>query len=218
MMPKREIIWTIILFPLLLFVLFTITLLTLRLFINYFEGKTQIETWEIQRIDSLVRRRLVKDVSFPYDIDPWTNIYHAWGNPLLWFWPWGEAPGDGMHFEKNEVVEDGSVWPPDHVDQDRPADEAYSSGSNQPVTLGYTRQRPKLAPQWQRYTAQEDFYRTEQWQNLEGETIGDFGVDVDSIAPVRISRTLKDDNDNDNNSNSDSDDDTPLANVLKKNI
>jgi palmitoyltransferase len=219
LMPKREIIWTIALFPVVFFVLFTISILTLRVFVNYFEGKTQIETWEIQRIQSLVRRKFVKNVEFPYDLDPWTNIYHAWGSPLLWLWPWGEAPGDGMHFEKNEVVDDGSVWPPDHVDQDEPKEEEKALTSARPATLGYTNQRPKLAPEWQKYSSANDFYRSDQWQNFEGEKISDFGVDVSSITPSYVPITIEN---NDGHSSSDEqerdDESMPLAEILKKHI
>lgn len=225
MMSKREIIWTVALFPVVFFVLFTIFILTLRVLINYFEGKTEIETWEIQRVQSLVRRGFVRDVEFPYDIDPWTNLYHAWGNPLLWLWPWGLAPGDGMHFEKNEVVDDGSVWPPDHIDQDKPSEEeenAYASG--RPQTLGYTNRRPQLAPGWQmkKQSSQRDFYRSDQWQNFEGEKISDFGVDISSIKP-NYSYSTKSCNHTDENlsvsDESDREDEVmPLSELIKKSI
>jgi palmitoyltransferase len=144
---------------------------------NIFEGKTQIETWEIDRIKSLTRRNLVRHVDFPYDIDPWTNLTDAWGHPLTWLWPWGQANGDGMHFEKNEAVEDGSVWPPDHKDQ---GPKTVEETRKFPRTLGYMRYRPQQAAP----THENDFYNRDQWQNYEGERISDFGVDVETETDI----------------------------------
>lgn len=107
-------------------------------------------------------------VDFPYDIDPWTNLCDAWGNPWAWFLPWGHARGDGMHFEKNEVVDDGSVWPPDHQDQDKPKE----------ATLPYL--RTMATSMAERVNVENDLYRRHHWKNTEGEAISDFGVDTET--------------------------------------
>lgn len=186
----REIIFTVALLPVDFFVLFSVSILFIRVIWNALEGKTQIETWEDDRVQSLIRRKLVPRVDFPYDIDFYTNLTNAWGHPLLWLWPFGEAPGDGMHFEKNEALDGGAVWPPDHVDQYPPDSQGISMGSEssarQPRTLGYMRAR--------RPGHDSDFYKRDQWQNFEGERISDFGVDLDA-EPAAPSFEKSDDDD-----------------------
>lgn len=176
---------TVLLLPVLFFVMLTITLLTIRVLMNVFNGQTQIEVWEIERIDSLVRRGLVQRVDFPYDIDPFTNFVDAFGEPWTWIWPWGPARGDGMHFEKNEAADDGAVWPPDHRDQSPPSPRSRRQLQTETPTLGY---EPVVAryrvPEWRRnISREEDFFRSDQWENFEGERLSDFGVDMDTISP-----------------------------------
>lgn len=168
LVPRSEIVFTIILIPLVLFVQLTIFLLSIRLFTHIFEGKTQIEEWEIQRVKNMARRKMFRYVDFPYDIDPWTNLCQAWGSPLTWWFPWGGPEGDGMHFEKNEVVDDGSIWPPDHQDQDRPKE----------ANLPYL--RTMATSMAQRVHVESDLYRRHHWKNIEGEGLSDFGVDPET--------------------------------------
>lgn len=187
MVPKSEVIMTVLLIPVLFFILFTISLLALRVLINVFNGQTQIEVWELERIGSLVRRGLVQNVEFPYDIDPITNFMDAWGEPWTWFWPWANARGDGMRFEKNESADDGAVWPPDHRDQSPPPLDSRRRLASETPTLGYessnARHRPNV-PEWRRNISRdEDFFRSDQWENFEGERLSDFGVDMETVSP-----------------------------------
>lgn len=212
MIPTSQIVATIVLAPVVFFVLFTVSLLTLRVFINLFNGQTQIEAWEIERVETLVRHRLVRNVDFPYDIDPFVNIVNGWGHPVTWFWPFGHAPGDGMHFEKNEAADGGAVWPPDHVDQNPPDPNADLHGQMDPTYTTMTtytramhssssRSRSRTpsgsdvpdVPEWRRnFTSESDFYRPDQWENYEGERLEDFGVDVDTIGPRPVTRIPRD--------------------------
>ncbi|ANB11243.1 Pfa4p [Sugiyamaella lignohabitans] len=210
---KTEIAFTIVLIPVVSFVLFSVGLLSIRVAWNMVEGQTQIETWEVERIETLVRRKLVQNVEFPYDLDPWTNVANAMGgnNPLAWMWPFGGPVGDGMHFEKNEAADDGSVWPPDHRDQGPPRSGSAGASSSPsgdigirtaaprghyPRTLGYMRHRgngeyaeddgddgydsDSEDEEVERLPEENDFYKRDQWMNFEGESIADFGVDVDT--------------------------------------
>ncbi|CAN6608389.1 palmitoyltransferase Pfa4p [Trichomonascus vanleenenianus] len=187
MVPKSEIVMTVILTPLVFFILFSVGLLTLRVFTNIINGMSQIEQWESERVASLVRRGLAPRVEFPYDNDPWTNLLDAWGDPWTWFLPWGKPRGDGLHFAKNE--EDG-IWPPDHTDYDRPVnygvrhEATLSASSVDRLDTPATHRYNSTVPDWRRSIRTEsDFYRSDQWHNYEGETIADFGVDIDTVRP-----------------------------------
>lgn len=175
---KTEVILSIIFLPFSFFVVFTVGILTLRVFINIVNGITQIESWECDRIDSLVRRKVItRDrAEFPYDIEIFTNIFNAWGNPWSMMLPWGQARGDGITFEKNEsgYTEEGEMlcWPPDHVDYD-PEDVPLQTlkdglrrrGEEPDCLLG------KVG------MTDNDFYKRNHWRNVEGEKLADFGVE-----------------------------------------
>lgn len=114
---KTEVILSIVFLPASFFVLFTVGILTIRVFVNMCNGITQIESWECDRIESLVRRKIVTEerAEFPYDIELFTNIFNAVGSPLTFWLPWGQPRGDGITFEKNEsgYTEEGEplCWP-----------------------------------------------------------------------------------------------------------
>lgn len=159
---------------------------------NIFEGRTQIESWEMQRVKSLTKLRRWRenseellDIELPYDIDPITNFIDAWGNPLFWMWPWAKSSGYGLHFEKNEAADNGAVWPPDHRDQLRPTAPPPSQFTSGQIytTLGYARKRRNsVMPEWRRgLKTSDDFYKPDQWQSFEGEKISDFGVDIETV-------------------------------------
>lgn len=80
---------------------------------------TTIESWEIERHETLLRRSRVlggfldapdgtririRRQEFPYDVGIWTNVKHGMcGGPLSWLWPFAaSAPLDGgLDFEVN---------------------------------------------------------------------------------------------------------------------
>lgn len=118
LIPFSEILATVILTPLTFFVVLSVGLLTIRVFMNMFSGMTQIESWEEERIASAKRRNLVpRSTEFPYDIELWANLTNSWGPVWSWFFPFGKTYGDGINFEKNEsgYDDEGNLlnWPPD---------------------------------------------------------------------------------------------------------
>jgi palmitoyltransferase len=175
MIPRSQIIMNIVLLPVVFFVMFTISLLTIRVFNDVLSGRTQIESWEIERVRSLVRRRLTRNVDFPYDIDLWTNLTDSWGPVFTWLLPWGNALGDGLHFRKNEAADGGAVWPPDHKDQESPSTSGTATYKPTFVNMIHARYRGNRHP-----GDPNEFYRREQWENFEGEKLTDFGVDMDA--------------------------------------
>ncbi|OQE36897.1 hypothetical protein PENCOP_c011G04809 [Penicillium coprophilum] len=98
---------------------------------------TTIETWEIERHATLVRRARVlggylegpggirvqiKKQEYPYDIGIWANIKQSMGgsaNVISWFWPLAATPDrrSGWEFETNDFEDPGVSWPPPDPDR-----------------------------------------------------------------------------------------------------
>ncbi|KAJ5566560.1 hypothetical protein N7535_008198, partial [Penicillium sp. DV-2018c] len=98
---------------------------------------TTIETWEIERHATLVRRaRLlggyldgpggirvyIKKQEFPYDIGIWANIKQGMGgsaNFISWVWPLAATPDreSGWEFETNGFEGPDVTWPPPDPDR-----------------------------------------------------------------------------------------------------
>ncbi|KAJ5421318.1 hypothetical protein N7491_009763 [Penicillium cf. griseofulvum] len=98
---------------------------------------TTIETWEIERHATLVRRARVlggylegpggirvhiKKQEYPYDIGIWANIKQGMGgsaNVISWFWPLAATPDrrSGWEFEINDFEDPGVSWPPPDPDR-----------------------------------------------------------------------------------------------------
>ncbi|KAL3449069.1 DHHC palmitoyltransferase-domain-containing protein [Aspergillus insuetus] len=98
---------------------------------------TTIESWEIERHETLVRRarhfggflsgpgglnvKITKQ-EFPYDIGIWSNIKAGMGgsaNVLSWFWPLARTPrkSTGLEYEENDFEDAGVSWPPPDPDR-----------------------------------------------------------------------------------------------------
>lgn len=185
---KTEVILSIVFLPGSFFVLFTVGILTIRVFVNMCNGITQIESWECDRVESLVRRKIVTEdrAEFPYDIELFTNIFNAVGGPLTFWLPWGPPRGDGITFEKNEsgYTEEGEplCWPPDHVDYDPEnvplqnlKDGLRRRGEEPDCLLG------GVGVGAGKMKAENDFYKRDHWRNVEGEKLTDFGVEYTDI-------------------------------------
>ncbi|KAK7521716.1 palmitoyltransferase with autoacylation activity Pfa4 [Phyllosticta citriasiana] len=121
----------------------TLTLVTVGLMLLRFgkmlvENVTTIETWEMERHDTLVHRAKflggylagpdgarvrIRRVEFPYDIGVWPNLVQAFGtrNILAWFWPFAATPsmrgGAGLNFEVNGFEDASVAWPPPDPDR-----------------------------------------------------------------------------------------------------
>ncbi|KAJ5085218.1 hypothetical protein N7532_009989 [Penicillium argentinense] len=98
---------------------------------------TTIESWEIERHDTLVRRARVlggslegpggvqvriRKQEFPYDIGLFPNIAQAMGgtiNIFSWFWPFAATPDrkTGWEFETNGFEDAATTWPPPDPDR-----------------------------------------------------------------------------------------------------
>ena len=100
--------------------LFALSIMFLRTSWSLATNVTTIESWEIERHETLLRRakalggyldgpdgikvRIVKQ-EFPYDVGIWKNIVQGMsGGPLTWFWPLARSPplSSGLWFEVNE--------------------------------------------------------------------------------------------------------------------
>jgi palmitoyltransferase len=124
-----------------LFVVNTVTLIALGvLFLRclwiLFTNTTTIESWEISRHATLVRRArtlggflydpsgqriYIRPQEFPYDIGLWRNVAGGMGtaNPLLWLFPLSPTPPleDGLSYEENGFENKGTIWPPPDPDR-----------------------------------------------------------------------------------------------------
>ncbi|OJJ31233.1 hypothetical protein ASPWEDRAFT_119560 [Aspergillus wentii DTO 134E9] len=98
---------------------------------------TTIESWEIERHKTLLRRARyfggylegpggikirIKKQEFPYDIGILANIKAGMGgsiNILSWFWPLAQTPSpqSGLDFEVNGFEESNVSWPPPDPDR-----------------------------------------------------------------------------------------------------
>ncbi|KAJ5528244.1 hypothetical protein N7513_012403 [Penicillium frequentans] len=116
---------------------FALFILLVRSLYSLIFNMTTIESWEIERHETLVRRARVlgghldgpggikvriKKHEFPYDIGIWTNIKEGMGgsaNIFSWFWPLAATPDrrTGWEFKTNGFEDPGSSWPPPDPDR-----------------------------------------------------------------------------------------------------
>ncbi|KAL2831724.1 DHHC palmitoyltransferase-domain-containing protein [Aspergillus cavernicola] len=98
---------------------------------------TTIESWEIERHETLLGRARhfggvlqgpggisiqITKQEFPYDIGIWSNIKDGMGgsaNIISWFWPLARAPdrSTGLEYEVNGFEEPSVSWPPPDPDR-----------------------------------------------------------------------------------------------------
>lgn len=214
---KSELIFLTILTPLNAFILLTISILMIRcLFNQIFNGRSQIESWEMDRLETLARmskllpilienvwyifpnlrnehvesqaeallnkKRLSLDelVNFPYDLGPFRNAIQLLGTPPLWLYPFSGPQDDGLHFQKNEesMIEDPNSlndiilclpWPPDST---KHLNSTSEHTSNVQIISEEGEQVIRIR------TSEKKLSRSE-WLNDWGESLEDFGVDVD---------------------------------------
>lgn len=241
LVDKTEMFFVILLLPIDIFVLLTVFILFIRCITNFiFKGMTQIEIWEMERIESQIyTERLwlqirknyeslhgkpmpqlslwnrtarfyeteasepdsdaasvsdpiensaaaeshsivpqdftVDDIVFPYDLGIWQNTIACCGYPWSWFLPWRGPPSSGIHYKKNEYMDDDELslpWPPDGGHQ-----EALLTPREDPdISAADLR---NLADLRRRLDPRQHMSRAE-WTNDLGETLDDFGVDLDA--------------------------------------
>ncbi|KAJ5625464.1 hypothetical protein N7510_001773 [Penicillium lagena] len=116
---------------------FALFVLLVRTVWSLGSNTTTIESWEIERHATLIRRARVlggyldgpggvrihiKQQEFPYDIGIWANIKQGMGgssNFISWFWPLAFTPNrsSGWDFEVNGFESPGVSWPPPDPDR-----------------------------------------------------------------------------------------------------
>ncbi|KAJ5455602.1 Palmitoyltransferase pfa4 [Penicillium daleae] len=116
---------------------FALFILLVRSLWSLVFNTTTIESWEIERHETLVRRARVlggylegpggkkipiRKQEFPYDIGIWSNIKNGMGgsaNIISWFWPLAATPDrmTGWEFEINDFEDPGVSWPPPDPDR-----------------------------------------------------------------------------------------------------
>lgn len=119
------------------------------------------------------------DLIFPYDLGFWRNLVDACGSPITWVLPWGRPRSLGYKFEQSEdYAEDqlGLPWPPDGGHQQQPGDVQDELDAIKLEDLTEEGKRRLLA----RIRDPRNKLRRAQWMNQLGETLDDFGVDVDA--------------------------------------
>ncbi|KAE8350325.1 Palmitoyltransferase [Aspergillus coremiiformis] len=116
---------------------FVLLILLVRTLYSLGANTTTIESWEIERHETLLRRSRhyggylegpggvqirLKKQEFPYDIGIWSNIREGMGgsaNVLSWFWPFARTPdrSTGLEFEVNGFEDSNVSWPPPDPDR-----------------------------------------------------------------------------------------------------
>ncbi|KAL4914602.1 DHHC palmitoyltransferase-domain-containing protein [Aspergillus aurantiobrunneus] len=117
--------------------LFALFVLLVRTLWSLGSNTTTIESWEIERHETLLRRARqfggylpgpgginveISKQEFPYDIGIWSNIKAGMGgsaNVISWFWPLARTPdrGTGLEFELNGFEDPTVSWPPPDPDR-----------------------------------------------------------------------------------------------------
>ncbi|KAG9286704.1 hypothetical protein G9A89_012254 [Geosiphon pyriformis] len=93
-------------------VLFGVGPLSLYHFYCMCSNTTTIESWEKEKVLTLVRRGKIKEIKYPYDLGIILNIRSVLGdNPILWCWP-TIISGDGLTYPIATDADPSRIWPP----------------------------------------------------------------------------------------------------------
>lgn len=234
LIDKKELTAVIILLPLDAFVLFAVLMLFLKCLLHVFSGKTQIEVWEMERIESqfhterfwrkirhnyqLVHGKEMPlltswnysarqyemaeddesdveedfsedpvvpvfftpdDLVFPYDLGMWSNLTSALGSPWLWPLPWGRAKGNGYVFPHSDDDDQLNLpWPPDGGNMEFEARDLTDAELRRLGSISLIKKH--LDPRSKMGRSQ--------WINEMGESLTDYGVDVDAEQEKGLAR------------------------------
>lgn len=200
--------------------LFALSILLVRSVYSLAINTTMIESWEIERHEALVYRAKktggyvyangqkvrVERQEFPYDVGIWRNLCQGMGtsNVLLWFLPFGGAPGieKAANYDVNGFEDETKVWPPPDPDKMvrtwRPSvpEEVMEYGSPSEQMEAFKKRQQKDYERWgaqkgedvddQEEPQELDEYESEYeegmdgeagWTNSEGDRLRDYGVD-----------------------------------------
>lgn len=118
----------------------------------------------------------IDDLIFPYDLGICKNLTTSCGSPWTWILPWGKSNQSGLHFQKNEYMEDdkmGLPWPPDGGHQDIvETNDNNIDDIDLSIPKNISLVRKRLNPR--------STMKRQEWRNDLGEQISDFGVDLDA--------------------------------------
>ncbi|OOQ84139.1 Palmitoyltransferase pfa4 [Penicillium brasilianum] len=163
---------------------FALFILLVRSLWSLVFNTTTIESWEIERHETLVRRARVlggfldapggkripiRKQEFPYDIGIWSNIRNGMGgsaNIISWVWPLAATPDrkTGWEFEINDFEDPGVSWPP--PDPDRiPLPAGPLPGDGSELLKTYSSAREEIEA-FQRRQA-EDIRRTRPFSDIQ---------------------------------------------------
>ncbi|SCU91149.1 LAFA_0F02124g1_1 [Lachancea sp. 'fantastica'] len=203
------------------FICLSISLLLARCANNQLlDGMTQIEKWEMERIENLFYRkrllpqlidnlkiifgeqssteasnqnllskkrlRLEEVVNFPYDLGISANLKTCMGPLKTWILPWASPSGSGCIFEVNDLA----LYEPDAALEDKLMALPWPPDGGRQICTG----TPKSSPGVPIHTSRGETVLKKRipdatpsssgkyWQNEWGESLADFGVDVDAEA------------------------------------
>lgn len=118
----------------------------------------------------------IDDLIFPYDLGVWKNLVTSLGPIYGWIFPWTKSKENGLHFERNEFMEDdrmGLPWPPDGGNyEDIDTDDLNLSGIDLSIPKNISLVKKRLDPR--------TIMKRDEWENDLGEKLSDFGVDIDA--------------------------------------
>ncbi|CAG8578568.1 279_t:CDS:2 [Paraglomus brasilianum] len=93
-------------------VIFSVGVLSCCHFYCLCSNTTTIETWEKDKVATMIRRGKIKKVKFPYDLGCFANYQSVLGkNALLWCWP-QHMSGNGIDYSIAKNADPDLVWPP----------------------------------------------------------------------------------------------------------
>lgn len=127
----------------------------------------------------------IDDLIFPYDLGVWSNLINSCGYPWMWGFPWGNARENGYNFRKSEDVEEDQLnlpWPPDGGHQEVTSESLDDNINDLVDQETNTVRLEDLAILRRRLDPRLNMTRS-QWMNDLGETLDDFGVDVEAEDP-----------------------------------
>ncbi|CAG8469097.1 4137_t:CDS:10 [Ambispora leptoticha] len=97
-------------------VLFGVGPLSIYHFYCMCSNTTTIESWEKEKVATMVRRGKIKEIKYPYDIGLLANIKSILGdNPILWCMPQSIIQG-GLSYPIAKDADKTRIWPPKDPD------------------------------------------------------------------------------------------------------
>ncbi|EST07600.2 Zinc finger, DHHC-type, palmitoyltransferase [Kalmanozyma brasiliensis GHG001] len=155
-------------------------------------NQTTIESWEKERVATMVRRGRVRKIKYPYDLGVWRNVREVLGSsPLMWCLPGRGGVGEGLEYDVANGLDPGAQyrWPPKDPTKTTYAPELFSAppgaSSSSPFTYGSgfnPNLRPSNAGLRYRGAAYAHEEREEQSANEEGEGDEESDSDDDVVA------------------------------------